>query len=75
VKAKRTYLKASRYDATGIAMKNEQENTSTAGLAAMRGQSPAEHFDSTDGASIIDARLRHVAVTVTPEPDRFPARP
>jgi hypothetical protein len=56
-------------------MKNVQENTSTAGLAAMRVHSPAGHFDSTDGASIIDARRLHVAVTVTPEPDRFLARP
>jgi hypothetical protein len=56
-------------------MKNVQENTSAAGLAATRVQSPAEHFDSTDGASIIDARRLHVAVTVTSEPDRFPARP
>jgi hypothetical protein len=74
-KKKQTYLKASRYDATGIVMKNVQENTSTAGLAAMRVNSTAGHFDSTDGASIIDARRLHVAVAATPEPDRFPARP
>jgi hypothetical protein len=56
-------------------MKNVQENTSTAGLAAMRVHSTAEHFDSTDGASTIDARRLHVAVAATPEPDRFLARP